>query len=125
MYNYKRKYGEIDKNSNDDNNHVWNGRNERIRDKPPPPQKVSLNNMSYLDIIDDKSGATLFVTDPNGNGSISYECKHGKINFRKTRRDSNSIQILCDPNASVFQDSKWKQNLLQSFYNWQSNRKNK
>ena len=57
LYNYKRKYGEIE-NKDDENDHVWNGRNDRIKDKPPPPRKLTLNNMSYLEKIDDKSGAT-------------------------------------------------------------------
>ena len=56
---------------------------------------------------------------------MQYECEYGRIDFSKSTRNCNSIEILLDPNASAFQNAKWKEEFIQSFYQWQFERKDK
>ena len=136
LYNYNKRYGKNNSSQNNNNNsnnnnnnsneHVWDGKNNKLFDNiPPPPKRKVINEMSYLEKIDDRSGAVLYVSDPNGKNQVQYECKYGRIDFRKSTRNCNSIEILLDPKASAFQDPKWKETFTQSFYNWQFNRKDK
>ena len=98
---------------NGDNNHVWNGSNERLKNnKPPPPIRKQIENLSFIEKMDDRSGAVLFVQDPNNNNGESYQCKFGKIDFSRSKTNCNSIEVLFDQNASIFKELNWKENFI-------------
>ena len=126
-FNYNRKYGNNDNNNNinynNENNHVWNGINSNIRNQQPePPKRKKLENLSFLDKLDDKSGAVLMVKDPNNENGDTFQCKFGKIDFSKNGKNGNSIEVLFDPTAPVFKNLNWKKEFMESFEKWQYER---
>ena len=67
IFNYNRKYGKNslqnqnqrhNNNNINNNNHVWNGINNSIRNQQPqPPTQKKVEDMSFIDKMDDNSGA--------------------------------------------------------------------
>ena len=80
-------------NNNNDNNHVWNGINSNIRNQQPnPPQRKKLENLTFLETLDDKSGAILMVKDPNNINSDTFQCKFGKIDLVRIRKQETVLK---------------------------------
>ena len=123
IFNYNRKYGNNNRNNSEEKDHVWNGVNSNIRkQKPDPPTHKKLENFTYLDKIDDNSGAVLMVQDPNNANGDVFQCKFGKIDFSRNIRNCNSIEVLFEPNVPIFKKLYWKEEFLNSFNKWQQDR---
>ena len=121
-YNKQVYNNENDDNKDDEKDHVWNGKNAKIMNKP---KKKEVGKMSYIDKIDDYSGAIFYVQDPLKNDYNLYHCKNGKIDFSKNVRNCNSIEILLDPDSEIFQIPNWDKLLLDEFDKWQNDRYSK
>ena len=109
----------------------WDGRNENIRNnntrmkKVQQPNNKPLNLLTYIDKLDDNSGATLFVrdpklqmNDPNFRSSPEYAIRFGKIDFSTTKFDNNSVEILLEPTANLFALQHWEDLFRTTFNTW-------
>ena len=106
------------------NQPVWNGVNNSITKK--------VDNASYADKINDKSGANFYISDPiddqkNNGNKKEYIITNGIIDFKNSKMTSeNCVIVYIDPSKSksIMEERDAIFRLKNSFFRWKHQRQN-